>query len=82
MAAKQQAVMKDWLTTKDVCRILDKTPMMVYLYRQGTCKTTTPLPHYVQGRGKRHFVLYKPSDIRAWAKHNGFTVVESAFPRQ
>lgn len=82
MAAKTQDAPKDWLTTKDVCRILNKTPMMVYIYRHGTCKTTTALPYYVQERGQRHSVLYKVSDVRAWAKKNGFAVEDSAFQPQ
>lgn len=67
--------MKDtWLKTKDLCKLLGKTPMMIYLYRSGSMKTVTPLPHYTQQNGKRHFVFYKMSEVRKWAKRNGFTI--------
>ena len=63
-----------WLTTKDVCKLLGKTPMMIYLYRKGTLKTTTVMPYYTQEVGQRHRVLYKLNEILSWAKKNGLTV--------
>lgn len=83
MAAKKKkdvAIdLKDWLTTKDLCRILGVTIMMVYLYREGRCATITPLPYYVVEQGKRNRIWFKTRDVRAWIKKNGFVVEEAKF---
>lgn len=73
MAAKKQ-----FITTKDVCRILNVTPMAIYNYRTGRTKGKTLLPFHVEAAGeKRHRVKYVLAEVLKWAKWNGVEVTSS-----
>ena len=57
------------LTTKQVCELLNVTPMTVHQYRKGT-PTKDALPFEKDGR----HVFFDQKQVRAWAKVNGVSI--------
>lgn len=60
------------LTTKQVLKGFNITPMTLYNWRRGL-NGRTPFPTHTEPRGTKHKVYFILEEVVAWAKANGLT---------
>lgn len=62
------------LKTPEVARLFNRSPMTIFLWRQGTPQHPEPLPCKVRvSEGGRSEVTYQSHLLKAWAKRNGLS---------
>lgn len=66
---KLQEQLNSMLTTADLCRMFQKTPMTIHLWRKNK-----GLPAVVIPGGKRPTVRFVAKDVIRWAKKNGYEI--------